>query len=86
MLALVHVLALPLGFVEARAFPAESTATHSATDGHEMALREPAGSTVAFVHALAPPVGLVEVNTSSPLVVAAQNETEGHETPLSLPR
>jgi hypothetical protein len=81
MLAIVHVLAPPVGSVEVRTFPAPSAATHSETDGHETAVRYPAGSIWVLGHALAPAVGLVEVNRFPWSVAATQSKTEGHDTP-----
>src|SRR5579862_34739 len=53
MWALVHARAPPLGWLDARMFPAASTATHSDRDGHERALRvlsEPEPSMCARRH------------------------------------
>jgi len=65
------------------ASPAQSTATHSELEAHEMPVSPP--GTGALLHARAPAVGRGEVITPPSKIVAAQNPAEGQETPLITP-
>jgi hypothetical protein len=79
--AFFHDCRPPVGLVEVRTFPFESTATHSEAEGHEIAASRPPTCTRFQACALA--AGVVEVRTSPALSSAAQSDAVGHDTATS---
>ena len=79
-----HAIDPPVGLVDHTTFPAPSPATHSDTDGHEIAVRLVLpGSTLVRDQADAPAVGLVDVTTLPARSTTAQSDDDGHDTPVS---
>jgi hypothetical protein len=70
----------PAGFVEVRTLPSGSVATHSDTDGQEMALGASPKGSAAAVQVPGPPAGSVEVSTW--LSVSARHRLADGQTTL----
>ena len=83
----VAVQVPPVGLVEVRMLPAESTATHR-SEGEavqETLMRSLGLSMAASVHAPGPPVGLVDQAASPELSTATQRVAEVQDTALKYP-
>ena len=90
---MLHVEASPFGFVETRTFPAESTATQSPVDGHEMPFgwlpkskaTGAAQSGGAGVDATAPAADGTTDTSDSPVATTASQTREARSVPLIRP-
>src|SRR5579862_9884088 len=80
--AIVQAAPRAPGFVEVRMLPAESVATHSELEGHEIAVSESPPSTLSLRHRLAPAVGSVELITLPAPSTATHRSAAGQAIPL----